>query len=164
MELTRRNHMVNILLPVALLLLFAVSAMAVLLFATRAYRAIVEDSAGDDASRTALAYVSEKLHRQGSAGEVSLGAIEDRQALVLAQRFGGEAYNTYIYEYDGTLRELFVRAGTEVFPAAGRAVMELEDFAMERLTDRVYRFTCRDGAGRTASAVVTVRAGEEAAP
>ena len=159
----RQDHMVNIMLPVALLLMFAVSALAVLLFATRAYQSIVRNSAQNDASRTALSYVSEKIHRLDAAGEISLDTVEGREVLVLVQEHGADRYTTYIYVYDQELKELFVKEGTSVSLSSGRTVMEVERFDMESLEDGLLRFSCTDTAGQTASALVALRSETEAA-
>jgi len=159
----RQDHMVNIMLPVALLLMFAVSALAVLLFATRVYQSIVRNSAQDDASRIALSYVSEKLHRLDAAGKVSLDDLEGQPVLVLEQEHGQSRYNTYIYIYDRELKELFVKEGTPVSLSSGRTVLEVERFDMESVADGLLRFTCTDAAGQTATALVALRSEMEAA-
>ncbi len=159
----RQDHMVNIMLPVALLLLFAVSALAVLLFATRAYQSIVRNSAHNDASRTTLSYVSEKIHRSDNRGEISLGTVEGRDVLLLRQEHGEDRYDTYIYVYDQELKELFVKEGTSVSLSSGRTVMEVERFDMESLGHGLLRFTCTDTAGQTASILVALRSETEAA-
>ncbi len=159
----RQDHMVNIMLPVALLLMFAVSALAVLLFATRAYQSIVRNSAQNDASRIALSYVSEKLHRLDASGKISLDTLEGQEVLALEQEHGEDRYRTYIYVYDGELKELFVKEGTSVSLSSGRTVLELERFDMESLGDGLLRFTCADTAGQTATALVALRSETEAA-
>ncbi len=159
----RQDHMVNIMLPVALLLMFAVSALAVLLFATRVYQSIVRNSAQNDASRTALSYVSEKIHRLDAAGKISLDTVEGQAVLVLEQEHGESRYNTYIYVHDRELKELFVKEGTSVSLSSGRTVLEVERFDMESLGDGLLRFTCTDAAGQTATALVALRSETEAA-
>lgn len=163
MKRMRQDHMVNIMLPVALLLMFAVSALAVLLFATRVYQSIVRSSARDDASRIALSYVSEKIHRLDAAGKVSLDTVEGQSVLVLEQELGESRYNTYIYVHDRELKELFVKEGTSFSLSSGRTVLEVERFDMESVGNGLLRFTCTDDAGQTATALVALRSEMEAA-
>ncbi len=159
----RQDHMVNIMLPVALLLMFAVSALAVLLFATRAYQSIVRSSAQNDASRTALSYVTEKIHQLDAAGKISLDTLEGQAVLVLEQEHAGNRYKTYIYVHDRALKELFVKEGTLFSLASGRTVLEVERFDMEPVGDGLLRFTCTDTAGQTATVLVALRSETEAA-
>lgn len=157
MRRMRQDHMVNILLPLALLLMFAVSAVAVVLFAARVYRSTVENSALNQESQTALAYVCEKVHSADSAGTIRVGTLEGSDALILEEIRSGERYNTYIYMYNGELKELFVKAGASVPGSSGRTVAVLESFSVTAARDDLLSFTCTDRAGRTAEAVVTVR-------
>ncbi len=157
MRRERQDHMVNILLPLALLLMFAISALAVLLFAAKIYRSTVENSTMNDESRTALSYVSEKIHSGDSSGCVRLESLQGVDALVLEQSYAGEIYCTYVYQYEGMLKELFVKAGTEIPLSAGRTILELESFSMTAYSDDLLLFTCTDHSGQSASAYVALR-------
>lgn len=160
---TRQDHMVNILLPVALLLMFAVSALAVLMFATRTYQSTTQNSSRNDSSRIVLSYVSEKVHRYDSAGKISIDTVDGHEVLLLEQEHGENRYYTLIYMYENELKELFVKADSTMDLAYGRTVMEISDFKMEYAGDELLRFICTDTSGVTASMLVAVRSGLEAA-
>ena len=54
----RQNHMVDFLFPVALLFVFALSALTVILLATRVYQTTTENSSLNYTARTSLSYIS----------------------------------------------------------------------------------------------------------
>lgn len=123
------SHMIDFLFPLALFFCFAVSAIVLILMATGIYRSTTESSARNHVGRTALAYVSEKLHQGDANGDVFIGALGEEPALVLRRQSDGGTYCTYIYEYEGALRELFLKEGAEVPPENGSVIAEIEAFS-----------------------------------
>ena len=142
---TKHRHMIDLLFPVALFFVFALSALTVLLIAARIYQSTTEHSSLHDTSRTSLSYISEKLHQSDEAGSVSLGT------------FDGCTYYTYIYSYEGQLRELFVKAGVNASASSGMAILEVQDFSMKELSDGLLKFSCTDQEGQTTSSMIGLR-------
>ena len=66
-------------------------------------------------------------------------------------------YCTYIYEYEGALRELFLKEGAEVPPENGSVIAEIEAFSMEKISDGLFSFVCREESGETLTQLVSVR-------
>lgn len=118
----------------------------------RDLRSTTESSARNQVGRTALAYVSEKLHQGDADGDVFIGALGEEPALVLRRQSDGGTYCTYIYEYEGALRELFLKEGAEVPPENGSVIAEIEAFSMEKISDGLFSFVCREESGEDADA------------
>jgi len=154
---SRREHLVNILLPMALLLVFAVSALAVLLFATRIYQNTIENSALSEVSGTAVSYISEKIHSGDSAGSVRLEKRNGTDMLVLAQTLNGEVYETCVYEYRGELKELFIKAGADMPLSSGRTITQLKAFSVSAVGDDLLLISCTDPSGKTVRTMVALR-------
>lgn len=155
----RRKHMIDLLFPVALFFVFALSAVTLILLAAGIYRAATENSSLQYTSRTGLAYISEKIHQCDENGGIYLGTLDGCEALILEQQYGEDMYRTYIYAWEESLRELFIRDGVEAEAENGRTILEVRDFTVEQLTDRVFRFTCTDREERTSTAVIGMRSG-----
>ena len=72
----------------------------------------------------------EKVRQNDTTDSISLATLEDTPALCMLSRIEDETYCTYLYFYDGHLKELFMREGTslggQVLPA-GADIMELKD-------------------------------------
>lgn len=153
----KRNHMIDFLFPVALFFVFALSALTLILLAARIYQSTTENSSLNYSSRTCLSYISEKVHQSDENGSVYLGSFDGRDALVMEQTSGEEAYYTYIYACEQELRELFVKAGVEAGSDNGKPILEIQDFTMEQLSDNLLRFSCTDRKGRSSSTVIGLR-------
>ena len=85
----KQRHSIDILFSLSLFTVFVICAFLVLLFQTGSYQAII---------------------KQGE--EVSVRQLEDTDAIVIHDK--KERIVTYIYEYEGKLRELY--ASEEVKP------------------------------------------------
>lgn len=154
---SNRKHIVDLLFPIALFFVFAVSSLTVILLAANIYQSVTERTSLHDSARTSLSYISEKIHQSDAEGGVSLGTLEGEPALILRSHYGDDDFLTYIYAYEGSLMELFVREGTEANPAAGSVILPAADFTAEEISDGLFRFTCTDTNGQEASAVIGAR-------
>lgn len=154
---TKRKHMIDIIFPIALFVVFALSALTVLLLAARIYRFTTENSALNYTARTGLSYISEKIHQNDVGGQVAIGELNGQEALVMLQEYDGTKYYTYIYVYDNELRELFIKEDAKTELNAGTSIMEIRDFSMEQQKEGLFRFTCTDQNDQTYSILVTVR-------
>ena len=160
------KHTIDFLFPAALFLVFAVSALCVMLLAAGIYRQSVVETAENDISRTALSYISEKIHQGDTADAVRLGTFDGQEALLIRQTAHADSYTTYIYLYENELKELFIRDGVQAQASAGKSILSLDSLSMEELKNGLFSFTCTDENGKSASTVVAVRsaAAEEATP
>jgi hypothetical protein len=95
------------------------------------YRQIMTKSNENDEARTTFSYISNQVHRADSGGGISVGEFGGHQALLLEQDYGEWQFVTYLYYYDGALRELFVEKGTELDPGTGLPIVWLEDMGFE---------------------------------
>ena len=149
--------MVDFLFPFALFVVFALSALVVILFGAQNYKSIVNHSSRTETTQTALSYVSEKLHQADSADAISTEDLDGREALVLKTRTDGQTYETFIYYDEGSLKELLVRDGASVVPERGTSVLEISAFSAEELSSGLYKITVTDENGETASELVSLR-------
>ena len=81
----RRKHMIDLLFPIALFFVFALSALTLVLFAARVYRSTTENSSLQYTSRTGLSYISEKIHQNDGNGAITLGSFDGCDALIMEQ-------------------------------------------------------------------------------
>ncbi len=153
----KRRHMIDLLFPVALFFVFALSAVTLILLAAGIYRSTTENSSLQYTSRSSLAYLSEKIHQCDENGGVYMGTLEGYDALILEQTYGDAVYHTYIYACEEELKELFIKDGVEAEAKNGRTILEVKDFNLEQISDQLFRFTCTDTEDRTSVAVMGVR-------
>ncbi len=156
----KQSHTLDMLFPLGVLALFAGAVITVLLMTASVYQRNVEQSAGDFSGPTALAYITEKLHQSDCAGTVSLGSIDGTDALVLSVELPSGSYDTYIYCYGGSLRELMVKRELPVEAAMGRELIALKAFQVQKISDSLLQLRCTDSSDTVREALVALRSGE----
>lgn len=156
----KKTHMIDFIFPVVLLFVFAVSALVVTLFAANVYQSDVDNSTRNDTARTSLSYVTEKIHAGDRSGNVKLSTFDGCEAIAIHDEIDGEKYITYIYYHDGRIKELFAKADTvdTVFSADnGTSILAVRNFTIEQKSNGLFRLSCTDDKGETATAIAGVR-------
>ncbi len=156
-----REHTIDILFPLAVFFAFAASAVMAVLLAANIYGSAVEGSEGMYNGSTALSYIQEKLHRGDAAGAVDVQTLADTTVLVIEHSYGGQDYRTYLYAWEGSLRELFAREELPFDPADGRAVLAVRDVSCRWLAEGVLEVRCTDENGWEGVACIGLISGEE---
>ena len=95
------------------------------------YQRIMRDANSNDQIRTTFSYIANQVRRADADGGVEVGQWDGMETLLLNQDFGGWAFITYLYYYDGALRELFVEKGTELDPDAGLPIVWLDGIGFQ---------------------------------
>lgn len=151
----------------AVLLLFGVFALcilSVLLTGAGAYKRLTERDRAAYDRRTAEQYLATRVRQADTSGQVSIGTFpgeEDISALLLSEDFGDALYITYVYCFDGYLRELFIEAGGDFSPEDGEKVLELQslNFTGE---GRTIHAELESAEGVPAALTLSLRSGEGA--
>lgn len=154
---TQRKHMIDFLFSVALFFVFALSALIVILLAARIYQSTTENSSLNYTSRTSLSYISEKIHQNDLDGAVYIGNFDGYEALVMEQNINDVTYYTYIYACDNKLKELFTSGNSGIKASSGQTILEIQDFSMEQLSDKLFKFSCTDRNNQQASTMIAIR-------
>ena len=153
MRLTQRKqpgHSIDLVFSLVLFLLFSITGIGVVLIGSQVYSSCAAQLEETYTSRTALSYVSEKVRQADVSGAVELvnpsGFPEN--ALVIHETVDGGSYNTFIYFYDGALRELLVKEGTEITPQQGTAIVSLRSFTIEKRGTNFYILSATEKSGK----------------
>lgn len=154
---TRQRHVIDLVFPIALFFVFAASALVVLILAADIYASTTNHFQVNDESRTALAYISEKIRQNDTDGALSIATIEQTDCIALSQDFNGTLCTTYIYEYEGMLKELFIQNGVSISLQNGTDIMELSALSIEELDNQLYQFTATDQTGTKSSIITSER-------
>lgn len=130
MQLKEQQHSIANLFCVLLLLMFAGSALILVLLGSRIYQNGVSHLNENYTARTAIAYVSEKVRQHDEEGCISMEALDGQAALRLTETIDDKCFYTYIYFYNGSLMELFLGADTAASSDMGSKIVELSDFSI----------------------------------
>ena len=142
-----KRHMLDMLFPIALFLVLSASSLFLVTLAANVYRKSVVREELNYESRTCLAYVTEKIRQSDEKGGVETGTFDGLPCLILRQTFGEQSYVTYLYGYEGELRELFIQEGTSMRAADGQRILEIHDFNITEQERGIFRISCSDGNG-----------------
>ncbi|MBR4832340.1 MAG: DUF4860 domain-containing protein [Butyrivibrio sp.] len=145
----KRSHVIDTLFVLCLLFLFIFSAITVIIIGAGIYKKNVEAMSGNYSHRIACAYISEKVRQADVKGRIFTQDIFGQKTLVMQDETDGELYNTYIYNYDGYLMELYARSDLQdIYPQAGMKILKISSFNIEELNDSCFKVsvTLDDGA------------------
>lgn len=153
------QHTIDFLFPIALFFVFTSTALLALLLAANIYNGIVTDSNRAFEQGTTLAYITQKIRQNdsGETGQIYLSEFDGYDALAISQNFSGALFTTYIYEVDGSLKEIFLQNGVEAGAEAGTTIMEIGDLQMEELSEGLFKFSCVSSDGTSDSVIIGVR-------
>ena len=145
--LKRDRSIVDIIFMITVFGVFMLSALFVVLFGAKIYKKTAHDMSVNFSSRTSLAYVTEKLHQHDHRNGVTITEDENGPVLKLSQFINSDEYCTYLYEYEGNLKELTVRGDVGLVRSAGRNILKLNSFTADKVNDSLYRFNIEDDEG-----------------
>ena len=132
-----KKHSAETFLTLGVFGIFAILAVLLTLMGARAYRGIAGRMDENNALRSSLSYVANKVRAGDHAGGVSLEIRGDLETLCLSETAEGETYETLLFFADGWLREYAAVAGAarELSPDSGEKIVELAGFSMEQEGD-----------------------------
>lgn len=137
MEEKQPKHIIDTLFVIALFCLFALSAIFLITIGANIYGRTVNNIEDNFSNRTALAYITEKVRQSDNAGSLSIGAFHGCPALIITSKIENTEYCTYLYEYDGYLREIMLRRGMAIDPAIGQSIIAVSDFSLTPINDHL---------------------------
>lgn len=122
-----KSQAVGTLFTMLLFLVFVLCALFTVLTGGKVYENISSRMEQTYTGSVALQYVANKVRQGDFAGQISVKEIEGTQVLELAEEIDGEPYLTWIYYFDGSIRELFtykdsglsLKDGLEILACSG---------------------------------------------
>lgn len=151
------RHTIDLIFPIAVFFVFAVSALAVIMLSARLYRAQTQSSENLYTTCTSLAYIDEKIRQNDSGGSIHIRTIEGETCLAIESIIDDIPYTTYIYAKEGMLKELFIRNDAPLHLKDAWSIMEVTDFTMEEIGANLFRFTSADQNGDTSILIASER-------
>lgn len=156
-EKIKRKHVIDLLFPIALFLVLAASSLFLVILAANVYQKSVAWEESNYESRTCLSYVTEKIRQSDENGGITVGTFDGMPCLMLHQTFGEQSYITYLYSYEGQLRELFVQEGVSMKASDGQAILDVDHFAVEEQEEGIFRISCTDENGKESVTYAAVK-------
>jgi hypothetical protein len=130
-EKSLNKHHIDGLMVLLLFGVFATCVLSVLLTGAQVYSRLTDRDQAAYSQRTCTQYLATKVRQSPTPDALSIASFGDGDALVFTEDIYGEDYCTWIYCYDGWLRELFASAGSEFSPDAGEKVLAAQDLSLD---------------------------------
>lgn len=124
-----KKHSINLVFTLALLGIFALSAVFVAVLGAQVYSRTAEKMDDNYNARTSLVYLTEKI-RQSPGKNIEIKTVDGNEALVLNRDIDGKAYRSWIWSSDGKLREVLVPEGEKVKSTDGQEIMDINNFSL----------------------------------
>lgn len=141
MEDRQQRHIIDILFVLALFGIFALSAIFLITIGANIYGKTMTNMERNFDTRTALAYITEKVRQSDLKDQISIGELDGCPALVISSGTEENQYQTYLYEYHGTLKELLVKQDVHLNPSAGQDILTVSGFELSPVNNRL--INCR---------------------
>lgn len=151
------NYIVDLLFTLALFGAFAVSSILVVYFGARVYENINRGMERNFASRTAVAYITEKLRQRDSEGTADIVKLEGHNAIMLIKKTDELIESTYIFSDEGYLKEVTVKGEERPSLSDGVEIMELGSFTVKEIAEGIFNVIIVDTMGNTERAYISTK-------
>ena len=148
-KIDRETHRIDSIFIMLLFFLFALTAFVLIMIGVRQYKATANAMDYNYEIRTVTSYLREKTRQNSSNSSISIETIDGTNALCLKNTLNNTIYNTYIYYYDGSLREMYIQDGTPFTLNLGQQIVTISGFDMDKTDDGLIIVTISDSFGGT---------------
>ncbi len=118
-----------------LFFIFAATAFALIMLGIKQYKITADSMNTNYEVRTASSYLTEKVRQFDTDAGISLESLDGTDAIAMREELDGKIYTTYVYFYDGYIRELYVAEDAVFNLAGGQAIIEASDLQIKALSD-----------------------------
>lgn len=154
---SENKHIVDILFVLALFCLFAIYAILLIIVGARVYQKTIDGMNSNYNARTPFSYVTEKIRQSDRKDTFELGKIGDCEALIIHENVADKDYSTYIYAYDGWLKELIMAKDATLSPDAGQNIISVSDFSIQKKSDNLYQITITNADNEEYSFIISTK-------
>lgn len=137
--MNKRSH-IQTLMFLTLFLIFVMGSFFIMTSEIQVYQNIHESITSQDQLMTPLAYLNTRLKSYDQKGAIELITIEETSCLKMEE----DEHITYIYYFNGYLRELYTVKDYMPSLDEGEKLFKLDDFKMS-CQDQLYRFSVQIG-------------------
>jgi len=154
-----KKHVVDVLFVITLFCVFAAACLFVVIIGANVYRSTIDKMNANFEVHTSIAYVATKIRQNDASGSIHMDTLDGKNALVLEQEFDGQFFQTWIYHYDGALREAFINRdhAYALSPASGQKLVEVYSFTMDIIDSRLIILSAQSADGASARQLLGMR-------
>jgi len=150
-----RRHLIDVFFIISLLFGFVFCAVLIIALGASIYQRGVISSNDNFDQRTAATYIVQKVRQNDEYGAISVGSIDDIQALTITTTVNDTSYTTYIYVYNGYLMEVFARTDTSLSPQSGQRITKMNNMEMKISSSNLITIMVTDAEGKTTKVMIS---------
>lgn len=135
---------IDMIFVLTALALFAVTSLCLSLIGAEQYRYVTDAMNTNYEERTVSSYLTEKIRQYDCQDSISIADLDGTKALAFLSAENDISYTTYIYYYEGALRELLVTDSSIYSPSSGQEILTLHGFEPEFVNDSLIQATVID--------------------
>ena len=150
----QKRHVMDLVFTLGLFAVFAILSMMIVASAAQAYQSTAARMENNYMMRTSVSYITEKISQHDQSGSISMSEVEGEPAIAMEEDVDGTSYTTYIYFYDGNIRELLMKTGGKPLLRMGTAMVDADALDIEEVKEGVFRITVTDNSGLTTESFV----------
>ena len=156
-----KRHITDVLFTLTLFAVFAAASLIVVFIGAEVYSATITRANTSFEVNSTLSFVTTKIRQHDRLGAVRLDDVSGMPALVLTQAIGDAYFETWIYHYDGILRELFINRENvdALWPGAGQALVSVHYFGFAMPVEGLIAISARSEDGAYARVLVSMSSG-----
>lgn len=155
--MNKSRHTIDTLFVITLFFVFAFSVIVLTGIGANVYTNVVGKMSSNYNSRASFTYVYNKIHQSDRDGSISIGEYCGLDACVISEEIDNISYCTYLYSYDGELKEMFTRQGQTLDPSFGTKILDIDSFEIEKVSDSLFRFDITPSGSEKESLFVHIR-------
>lgn len=122
----RTSYTVDTIFVLVLFAVFAITVLFVLMSGAGVYKNTQLVMQERYEERTCLSYISSKINNNDDSGKIRVIDNGDMSVLAIDESVAGESFTTYIYCYDGYMKELLVQSDLEFNAEMGTNIAALQ--------------------------------------
>ena len=145
--------------PAILFFAFLMCSIVTILIGSRVYENIRTRNDNSFFTDTALAYITNKIRQNDTAGSISVRDVDGTSVLILTSGNDDNKYETWIYSDNGIMKELFTKAESGLSTESGLEIMECGDlsFSIQKEKDDSILIILISNSSGTAEARILAR-------
>lgn len=159
-RLNREHLSLDFLFILALLCLFSFGSLMAVVMGANTYMKIKDASDSSFELRTPLSYIGMKVRQHDETNAISALQKDGANALVLEVLDGDELCETWIYEYEGNLCEVYLEKDTAFDLKDGIAILPSRGLTFEMAEDKL-TIKAEDHNGKMQTLTLSLRTGHE---
>ncbi|MCX7772353.1 MAG: DUF4860 domain-containing protein [Clostridia bacterium] len=129
-EAVRGGTSTETLMTLLLLIILSLGLISLTASSVGAYQRLDGHKDSISSLRTAQAFVSMKIRQNDRTGclHIKINSITEENALVIDENISGKAYETWIFSYEGYLRECMVLESEKPSPELSNKISAVDSF------------------------------------